>query len=268
MSNGAINLVVVSDTHCGSRSAICVPGMELSGGGSYEYTAAQKALYDAWVGLCKEWANPDILIVNGDAIEGQARKESGVPCWSTDLDDQLNCAEQLIKLWGAKKTYIIDGTGYHVDAGGKSLENHLAARVGAVKIGPGTSLSHDELFLNVGGFTFHASHHIQVGTGWYRTTPVARELVFALLNESHKHKVDVVIRSHVHSYVGVEFTRQRGYTTACWQLQTRYMKKKSALGMVPDIGAMRFRIYPGEIRTDKKFYKSPDFKPKLFKYEA
>jgi hypothetical protein len=268
MNDNAINLVVVSDIHAGSNSALCVPDMKLAGGGTYQYTDAQKALYDAWSGLCKEWAAPDILIVNGDAIEGQARKESGVPCWSTNLSDQLNCAKKLVKMWHAKKIYIIDGTGYHVDAAGTPLENMLAKNLEAEKIGPGTSISHDELFLNVGGFTFHFSHHIQVGTGWYRTTPIARELVFALLNESHKYKVDVIVRSHVHSFCGVEFTRQKGFTTPCWQLQTRYMKKKSALGMVPDIGAIRFRIYPGEIRTDKRFYKASEFKPKLFKYEA
>lgn len=260
--------MALGDIHAGSRAAICVPDMELCGGGSFRYSAAQRGLYEAWCGLSKEWANSDVLIVNGDAIEGQARKESGVPCWSTDLDDQLQCAELLVKEFGAKKIYIINGTGYHTDAGGKSLECHLGDRLGAEKIGAGGQRSAEEIFLTVGGLTFHAAHHISIGTGWYKTTPLARELVFALLNESDFHKTDVILRSHVHYFCGVEFHRQHGFTLPCWQLRTRYMMKKSAFGMTPSIGAIRFRIYPGgELRIDKRLFKVAEARPKLFKYE-
>jgi len=263
-----ITAVAVSDLHCGSRSAIFLPDMETAEGVRVQYSAAQRALYDCWTELTKEWDKPDILFVNGDAIEGQARKESGVPVWSTDLDDQIDCAETLLRMFNAKKHYIIDGTGYHVDAGGKSLESYLGKALNAERIGSKGRQSADELFLKIGAYTFHLSHHIQVGTGWYRTTPLARELVFALLNESHKHRCDVVVRGHVHTFCGVQFSRQRGFTLPCWQLQTRYMRKKSALGMVPDIGAIRFRIFPDEIRVDTRFFKPVETKPKLFVFDS
>lgn len=262
-----ISIVALGDIHAGSRSAICVPDMNLCEGGSFKYTAAQRGLYAAWSELAKEWAEPDILIANGDCIEGQARKESGVPCWSTDLDDQLNCAAILLRMFKASKSYVIEGTGYHVDAGGKSLEHHLGKELGSEKIGVAGQHAAPELFLNVGSFTFHAAHHISIGTGWYKTTPLARELVFALLNESDFHKTDVILRSHVHYFCGVEFHRQRGYTLPCWQLRTRYMMKKSAFGMTPSIGALRFRICNGELRVDKRFFKVVEAKPKLFRYE-
>lgn len=262
-----ITLVALGDTHCGSRSAICVPDMQLCGGGSFRYSAAQRGLYDAYTGLTKDWLKPDILLVNGDAIEGQARKESGVPCWSTDLIDQIECAKQLFEMFHAKKIYLTEGTGYHVDAAGKSLEHVLGEKLNAVKIGTGRNIAGEQLFLRINNFTFHAAHHIGVSTGWYLTTPMAKELIFALLNESDIHKVDIVLRSHVHSFVGVEFHRQRGYVLPCWQLKTRYMFRKTALGMMPSIGAIRFRIYPDEIRMDKRFFKVVEAKPKLFRYE-
>ena len=262
-----ISIVVVGDIHAGSNAAVCVPDMPLNGGGSFRHSAAQRALYDAWCSLAKEWGKPDILIVNGDAIEGQARKESGVPCWSTDLDDQIECAALLCKEFNAKTTYIIEGTGYHVDAGGKSLEHHLGVRLNAEKIGLNGQRAAPELFLRVGGLTFHAAHHISIGTGWYKTTPLARELVFALLNESDKHRVDVLLRSHVHYYCGVEFHRQHGYTLPAWQLQTKYMLKKSAFGLLPSIGALRFRVRGSEMKVDKRFFKPAEAKPKLHVYE-
>lgn len=263
-----ISFVWISDLHAGSQSAVCLPDNPKRLGGSHKASPAQIALYEAYASLADEWKKPDILGVCGDAMEGKARKDSGVPCWSTDFSDQIACAEKLINLFGAKETYIINGTGYHVDAEGVPLENTLARNIGAKKIGAGKGeISDEELFLKVAGTTFHAAHHISTGTGWYRSTPMARELVFALLNESHKHRVDVVLRGHVHYFCGVEFERQKGYTLPCWQLQTRYMKKKSALGMVPSIGALRFRIRPDGLRVDKSFFKLSEAKPRLLVYE-
>lgn len=263
-----ITVVVVGDIHAGSKNALCVPEMEfVDGQGSIRHSAAQRALYDCWQTLVKDWHAPDILICNGDAIEGQARKESGVGTWSVDLWDQVKCAQLLIQEFQAKKHYIVDGTGYHVDAAGKSLEFYLGEKLGAEKIGAGGAQSADELFLRVANTTIHASHHIQVGTGWYRTTPLARELIFALLTETSKHRVDLVLRAHCHYFCGIEFCRQQGFINACWQMQTRYMRKKSSLGMVPDIGALRFRITPTEIKLDKRFFKPVECKPKLFVFE-
>jgi hypothetical protein len=275
---GPVTLVAVSDLHSGSKSALCTPEIVYSDGpgedpGSHRASSAQLALYECWQTLTKDWAKPDILLCCGDAIEGQARKDSGVGTWSTDLDDQVKCASDLLHEFNPGKVYLIDGTGYHVDAGGKSLERRLGDRledefkVPVAKIGDGGARSADEVFLNVRGFTFHASHHISTGTGWYRTTPLARELIFALLTETQKHRVDIVLRGHVHYFCGVEFSRQRGYTLPCWQMQTRYMRKKSALGMMPDIGAVRFRIYKNELRMDKRTFKPIELKPRLFKYE-
>ena len=262
-----ITIVALGDMHCGSRNAVCVPNFELSNGDRLQHGEAQRALYDAWASVAKDWAEPDILIANGDLVEGQARKESGVPVWSTDMDDQIDCAAALIQMFKAKKYFLTEGTGYHTDQGGKSLEHWIGERIGAEKIGTKGSRAAQELFLKVGDFTFHAAHHISCGQGWYRTTPMARELVFALLNESHKHKVDVILRSHCHYFCGVEFTRQKGFTVPCWQGQTNYMRKKSALGMIPDIGALRFIVQGDELKTQKKFFKVSEMRPKLFTYD-
>lgn len=260
MTEKPIVLVAVGDLHAGSRLGLCLPD-------SPHCNTAQRALYKCWHDLAKEWSSPDILICNGDAIEGKARKESGVPCWTMVLREQIDCAAALLREWKAKDYRIINGTGYHVDGEGESLEYYLGKELGATVIGPDGEQSAEELFLRIRRFTFHISHHISTGSGWYKTTPLARELVFALLNETSKHRVDVILRSHVHYFCGVDFRRQRGYTLPCWQLQTRYMTRKSALGMVPDIGAIRFRIYPNEIRMDKRFFRPVEIKPKLFVYE-
>lgn len=262
-----ITVVVVSDLHCGSEVGICSAKPDREIGGSYNPNKRQEALLQAYESLTTEWASPDILIINGDAIEGRARRESGVPCWSVNLTDQLADAEKLIEMWNAGTIYVTDGTGYHVDAEGLGgLENKLAKNLGAVKVGHGKKISADELFLRIGGLTFHFAHHISVGSGWYRTTPLAKEMAMALLNASHKHKADVTVRSHCHFFCGVEFTSQKGFITPCWQLQTRYLFKKGAWVM-PDIGAIRFRVKDGQVAIDKRFFRPDAIKPRLHIYD-
>ena len=261
-----IEVVAVGDLHCGSKAALCPPRFKMADQDVHEANPVQLAMFNAWKELTQDWKEPDILICNGDAVEGQARKESGVPCWTNDFDDQVRCAADLIRMFKPKKTYMVNGTGYHVDASGKSVEYHLGKELMSEEYEKGVR-SGEELFLRVGKFTFHASHHISVGTGWYKTTPLARELVFALLNESDKHRADIFLRSHVHYFAGIEFNRQHGYILPCWQAQTRYMIRKSAFGMIPTIGALRFRIRWDEFRLDKRFFKFQESKPKLFVYE-
>jgi hypothetical protein len=188
------------------------------------------------------------------------------------MDDQLQCAGKLLNEFDAKKKYIIEGTGYHVDAGGKSLEHWVGKMIGAEEIGSGNSKhSADELLLKVGKLLFHASHHISVGSGWYKTTPIAKEMVMGLLNATDKlpkgENVDVFLRGHIHTFAGVEFNRQRGYLCPAWQLQTRYERKKSAWGMIPTIGALKFIVKGDELKVFKRFFKPVAARPTIFKYE-
>jgi hypothetical protein len=257
-NDGAVSVVVVSDLHCGSEIAVCPPKFECESGSVHKANSVQEELYECWDKVVRDWKSPDVLVCNGDAIEGQARKDSGVPCWSNNLNDQINCAAALLRMFNARRRFIIDGTGYHVDSSGRSLEHWVGGEIGAEKMG--NSYSANELLLGVHGLNLHFAHHIQIGTGWYRPTPLSRELVYALLNETSKMptgcKADILVRSHVHFFVHLEFGRQHGIITPCWQWQTRYMAKKSAFGMVPEIGAVRIVIKPNrEVKIEKKLFR-------------
>lgn len=248
--------------HVGHRLGLCPPKWAMAQGGIYHPTDGQLGLLECWQKVASEWSGPDIMVVVGDAIDGQGSKTKGTEQWTTDLYDQLMAASELIRMWRPKRIYLINGTGYHVDAGGRPLEALLGDILGAEIIGPNRMRSAEELFLRAGGKTFHFSHHIMVGTGWYKTTALAREMVFALLNESHKHRVDVVVRAHVHYHVTVGFTRQLGVILPCWQLQTRYMLRRSAFGMLPDIGAIRF-IIDEDIKIEKRIFKPEQARPPI-----
>lgn len=262
-------LVVVSDLHVGSRFGVMPERFETVLGQVVEPNAAQRALLQCWTALATEWREPDILVVNGDVIDGGARKDAGSVVWSTDLMDQVNAAVELLRMFKARSVYLTEGSGYHVKAEGVPLEHYVGAALDAVPVGKRGSLTAwPELFLKVRGTTFNFAHHVGIGTGWYKTTPVSREMLLSKLNAAHKHACDVIVRSHVHYFCGCEFTTQRGYITPAWQLQTPYMLKKSSFGLLPDIGALRFHVGDPGATLEKRFYRDETIKPRLVTHAA
>ena len=93
---------------------------------------------------------------------------------------------------------------------------------------------------------FHISHQVGVSAAsWqYRTTPIARELVAALLNEKELYKYDGVIRSHAHYFVFVRFNAF-GLITPCWQTRTPYMIRKG-LSLIPKLGYVVIQHHDNE----------------------
>jgi hypothetical protein len=281
VSQNPFTVVGVADLHCGSQTSICLP-KNAQGSGLYEASKAQLALYEGWRQLSQDWHEPDVLVVDGDAIEGKARKESGAGTWTTSLIEQCVCASALIGMFKPKAIYIIRGSGYHVDSNGDSFEEVMAGlmirgheepgipKMPVKRCGEHGHLSADELFLRVrGATTFHFAHQLPTGTSWYRTTPLAKEMALALYNASHKYKANITVRAHCHFHVAVEFTSQKGYILPCWQWQTPYMLRKSAW-MVPDIGALRWTLDeggPDNVKVEKRFLAHDAGKPRLITVE-
>ena len=236
------SLVVLSDLHVGSNFAV-MPRKTFCSEGDRWVTpnTLQEDLIGLYEGLVEEWKAPDILVLNGDLMDGKGQKNFGNTVWSGNFDDQIEACETLVDMWGAKKIYVVRGSEYHMSRQGDPAEEALAKRVGAEPIG--STLSAYELFLKVEGVTFHFAHHLaSTRVFQYRATALAREIAMGLLNASHKHKTDVVVRSHVHYAWETGSPNHLGFTTPAWQVQTPYMSKLSPSGAIPDIGGLRFTV--------------------------
>ena len=267
------SIVVLSDVHVGSKYAVMSPTAKIGQplptddddveGGVYHSTKAQRALYDAWKESVAAWKKPDILIINGELIDGPNPKQPS-EVWTTTLYDQMTAAKQLVDMYEAKKIYMTRGSDYHVTVGDQQFEEYLGAMLKAERIGG--KYAPTELNFEVQGKFFNAAHHIGTSTAtWYRTTPIAKEMVAMLLAASHRYNSDVMIRSHIHFHVVVAFSRQIGVTTPCWKLQDWYIMKKSIGASTPDIGAMRFTVEDGEVDWQVKTFKFPELRPPLIK---
>lgn len=256
-------ILVLSDCHVGHRLAICPPQFIDSDGGTYRANRVQKALFEAWWEVVKAWGKPDILVINGEPIDGQQPKDKGVEAWTTNYLDQIKASVQLVKMFGAKKTYVTRGSNYHVSVDGLSVEEIFGERVGAEKV-DGNFVS-PELFLTVEGVRFNYAHHISGSlSGWvYRHTPSSKEVMLVKLNEGEKHPVDVVVRSHVHYFSGVFGPSYMSITTPCWQLQNWYAMRRTSGGSIPHIGAVRFLVGDGNYSLEKKIFHMKAWKPPM-----
>ena len=102
------SIVVLSDIQVGHKLSICsdspsFPQESPAEPTIYTPNKVQKALFKAWQEVVDEWEKPDVLIINGEPIEGQQNKNMGVEVWTTDLNSQLEDAQRRVEMFKAKK---------------------------------------------------------------------------------------------------------------------------------------------------------------------
>lgn len=94
----------------------------------------QRTIWNAWQSMRKNVPRPDLLIINGDAIDGRGDKSGGTEQITTDREEQCDMAEEIIKIINPKSVRMTYGTGYHT-GNHEDWEHVLAKRIGADDIG-------------------------------------------------------------------------------------------------------------------------------------
>jgi hypothetical protein len=248
-------MVVIADLHCGSVYGITPP--------KEQRPPHRKRQEESWREYCRmtrNWAKPDILLVNGDMIEGNQSRQGGAELLTPDRTVQCDMAVEALKLWQAKKIYMTYGTPYHVGEKAEDYERSIAQRLGAVIEG--------RLYFTLEGLTFDVRHFIPTTVVPYgQATPVSRELTWDLVKEARGSAphVDVVIRSHAHRYVYLEDGDRIAMITPGLQLIGGRFGSRQCSGEIW-WGALRFQIHKGEIiRKDKDLCRLHANKPRVYK---
>lgn len=207
----------------------------------------------------------DILIYDGDCIDGPGNKTGGAEQIHTDMTKQIEMAVETIRLVGSNKILMTYGTKYHVSSvdGSMDCEDVIAKEVGAAKIG-----SHE--WLTVNGVTFDVKHKIGRSTIPHgRGTPLARAWLWsALWSEiAMAPKSDVIVRAHCHYpfLIGDPLVPYLAISLPALQWSTRY-GARDCEGLV-GCGFVHFDIEPnGEYQYKFHVAKLPNQKTEALQW--
>jgi hypothetical protein len=173
----------------------------------------------------------DILIGNGDLIDGPNTKDHGVELITPDCIEQAQMAIECLELFRPKKTVIVRGTPYHTEMFESIIANHF-----------GTDLKMD-LTCKINNFVFDVRHHTGGSSTSHTHGGAARkEMMFKILESVIDGGVrpDVLIRSHVHNFMAYEDLLGKVFITPGMQLNSAYGKLRCS-GLT-SIGFLEFIV--------------------------
>jgi len=184
-------IIVISDLHAGHKVGLTPADWQKKSDKFYD---EQCFLYDFYLEQINKIGAVDVVIVNGDAIDGKGEKSGGTELLTSDRDEQVEMAYQCLKEIKAKEFYFTFGSPYHVGKE-EDWEKVLAEKM--------NSEIKSHLFLNIDGLTFDIKHKINssiIPHGRY--TAIARDKLWNSIwaeNEGQPLS-DIIIRSHVHYF--------------------------------------------------------------------
>lgn len=269
------NLVIISDTHCGCKLAICPKeGVELDDGGRYMPSQFQLKLLERWDYFWDEFIpeatrNESYAVIhNGDAIDGV--HHNSTTQISHNLTDQkriaVNLLEPIVEKCGGRY-YHIRGTEAHV---GKSAqeEEDLAKTLGAIPNSQNQYARYDIRYL-LADKLIHALHHIgSTGSQAYEATAVHKELTESYLEACRwgQQPPDIIVRSHRHRNIEItmptmkhgsdgDTSSARAVVTPCWQGKTPFAWKiPGARLSTPQFGGILIRYSNKELFIRSKVW--------------
>jgi len=192
-------VVALGDTHTGHLAGLTPPDF-FEGRNSKLWRKVRKLNEECWAAFRKiihKLQPIDILVVNGDAIEGpgSSSRTGATELIITDLGEQQRAAVQVISTVNAKRVFFTYGTPYHTTALGTDMERKIAEAFG------GDIQAQQNLDVN--GLVFNCRHKVSnsiVPYGGF--TAVARDLLWNHMwaDTGEAPEADVLIRSHIHHY--------------------------------------------------------------------
>jgi len=234
-------VVIISDMHCGHRAGLTPPDWQsdFRAGSKTQrnkFAELQRELWQFYADTITDLRPVDLLVVNGDAIDGKGSLSGGTEQREQDRIEQIDMAAACIQFVEAAKIVMTYGTAYHTGKA-EDWELLVANAVNAEKIG-----SHE--WLDVNGVVFDFKHHIGTSSIPHgRFTAIARDKLWNELWASHDEqpKADVLVRSHCHYHIHCGGADWLALTTPALQgMGSKYGSRRCS-GRV-DVGLVWFDV--------------------------
>jgi hypothetical protein len=237
-------IAMIGDLHCGSVFGICPPAYYEA---DDERREMQEEAWTAFAKIAADFRGVDYLLVNGDCIEGNAKKDGGAELTTPDRNIQAEMAVKAISQFHARKILMTYGTKYHVSSGdAEDFEYNIASDLGA-HIG-------GRLFFEIEKCVIDARHKVGSSSVPYaRATGISKEICWDMIKEANNTgpHVDLVVRSHVHYSTYVEIGDRMAMSLPCLQLARGRFGSRECTGEI-HWGAVSLTIKSGEIVNREK----------------
>lgn len=184
-------VLALGDLHCGSKLGLTPPSWQHRP----DWKSTQMAMWKYFKEGLKRAGKVDVLIVNGDAIDGNGYRSGGIEQSEMDWDRMCEMAVDVINEVGASKVVMTYGTPSHVSNNGTQEEYKIAKEVGAHITG--------HAYVEVNGITFDIKHKIGSSSIPHgRTAALNKAILWNKLQalEGTQPKADILLRSHVHYF--------------------------------------------------------------------
>ena len=235
-------LLIISDLHCGHKSGLTPPEWFCN-----ESNKNRRRIQEESWSWFKETVNEigfvDVVVSNGDNIDGKGFKSGGTELITSDLFKQIKITERCIDEIDFNKIFFTYGTTYHVSSNGDDFEISLADKFNTV--------IKDHLWLDINGCVFDFKHKVSSSSVFSgRATALLKEVLWnrewAATGESPK--ADVFIRSHVHYHTSVtDNNKYLAMSTPALQVADTKFGGRECSGVV-DFGVILIEI-PGDFKN-------------------
>ncbi len=228
---------IVSDLHAGSRWGMLGPRSAYG-----KQNVGQQYLWRCWQQLGREWPRLDVLVLNGDIIDGKQYRSGATGLVTADLGEQteiaIECVRALVDATRPRAIVRTVGTPYH-----ESHDSVLGALDATFEI------EVVDIVINLAledGIVANIKHAPEGGGGVYIGSGMDRETLWACLAEAQHNipRASWLIRSHLHMYARFDGSGKTIVVTPSWQLQAAYAQHKRAYRWIPMIGAVRLSHDP------------------------
>jgi hypothetical protein len=266
-------ILVINDIHDGSIHAICSEN-PIAEGKRYRPNPSQKRLLNGWKQCIKMFKNnpPDIIIINGEPIDGNNKKGFSKELWSQELTDQVRDFKKLFDMIPQKKNtkiYLTRGSSYHIDIEGTPIEEFVGDYIGAETYNNLKSNYHLQFRIN--GKLLSFAHE----TGYSKNLPargnrLVSEYTTHAATVDSKDRWDFSIRAHVHQIVerGIGSV-WNGISCPCWKYSLGdYFERHGPNGTPADIGMTMIDVSDkGNITYEFLIPSNVELKNKVIKIE-
>lgn len=244
-----MRVMFTGDWHCGHMAGLTHPDWMANWSPQFDF---QKELWDWFIESVRA-DKPDILVANGDLIDGGKANKLVMEASCAPIFQQCKMAARIIDEIGCKSVYMTNGTAMHTAPNGEDVETQICNEVASSS--PNVV---DHLYLDCKGWLVDVKHAVGSSSIPHgRGTPLAREEVWAAIKSgrSQERKPDLYIRSHVHYFSYIGDAEYLAMTLPSLQGPTHYGRKFSGQ---TDLGYVIFDFDKGGFQ----------WKPRLARLDA